>query len=172
MKWLKNFFKKLWNVIRKIIAIVLIIIAVIFAVLACFATGGASLIFAMYAIAALAGAFLVDKDTTSKVVGKVGDALGSVAETVGSIGGKVAGGAATGVLGAVLNNPALLIAGGLFLWWALSDGDDKGKKEAKQRVVKPTASKPKITNQKTVRSPGNGLGSNDINNQLGMVGSV
>lgn len=172
MKWLKNFFKKLWNVIRKILAVVLIIIAVVLAVLACFATGGASLIYAMYAIAALAGAFLIDKDTTSKVTGKVGDALGSVAETVGSIGGKVAGGAATGVLGAILDNPVLLIAGGLLLWWALSDGDDKDGREAKQEVAKPVASKPKVTSQKAVRSPDSNLGSDNINKQLGIVGGV
>lgn len=178
MKWLKNFFKKLWNVIRKIIAIVLIIIAVIFAVLACFATGGASLIFAMYAIAALAGAFLVDKDTTSKVVGKVGDALGSVAETVGSIGGKVAGGVATGVLGAVLNNPALLIAGGLFLWWALSDGDSKEKKPKEARAERAPDKRPKITNQPaqvanpravSAKKPADVKGGN-LGEQLGMVG--
>lgn len=131
MKWLTNFFKKLWNVIRKIIAVLLIIIAVIFAILACIATGGASLLFVMYAIAALAGAFLVDKKTTTKVTGKIGDALGSVAETVGSVGGKVAGGAATGILGAVLGNPVLLVAGGLFIWWALA-GDKADKVEDKR----------------------------------------
>lgn len=154
MKWLKNFFKKLWNVIRKIIAIVLIIIAVIFAVLACFATGGASLIFAMYAIAALAGAFLVDKKTTSKVVGKVGDALGSVAETVGSIGGKVAGGVASGVLGVVLNNPALLIAGGILIWWALKDDEPKDKTTAPSRASQKTTkvvAKPDPVRAKPVR---------------------
>lgn len=122
MKWLTKFFKKLWNVIRKIIAIVLIIIAVIFAVMACISTGGASLVFALYAIAALTGAFLVDKKTTTEVTGKIGEALGSVAETVGSVGGQVVGGVASGVLGAVLDNPVLLAVGcGVLAWWLFSD---------------------------------------------------
>lgn len=124
MSWLTNFFKKLWSAIRKIIAIVLIIIAVIFAVMACIFTGGASLVFALYAIAALTGAFLIDKRTTTEVTGKIGEALGSVAETVGSVGGQVVGGVATGVLGAVLDNPVLLAVGvGALAWWLLSGSE-------------------------------------------------
>lgn len=137
MKWLTNFFKKLWNAIRKILAVLLIVLAVILLVWATLATGGATLALFGFVLTttqalivgglALAGAFLIDKGTASKTVGKIGEAVSGAAGAVGEVVGNAAGGAATGVIGALLGNPYLMIIGiGIVGYFLLkSDKDDK-----------------------------------------------
>ena len=74
--WLLNLLDKLWNWLRKILAILLVVIAVVLAVYAFFIGGW---LFGLYAIMALAGAFLIDSDTASEAVGKISDVLGDAA---------------------------------------------------------------------------------------------
>lgn len=142
MKWLTNFFKKLWNAIRKILSILLIVIAVILLVWATLATGGATLALFGFVLTttqalivgglALAGAFLIDKGTASKTVGKIGEAVSGAAGAVGSVVGGAAGGAATGVIGALLGNPYLMAIGiGVAGYFLLKSGkDSKSQKSA------------------------------------------
>lgn len=136
-KKLGSLFKKLWNAIRKVLAVLLIIIAVI---LICFFTFGSGLLIIPFlgialtptmallaGILALTCAFVIDADTSSKVVGKVGDALGDAAKAVGSAAGSVVGGAASG-----------LMSSPIFMWGAIGvgaylllSGDGKQKTDTK-----------------------------------------
>lgn len=140
MKWLGKFFKKLWNAIRKILAVVLIIAAIVIAIWATLITGGAALPLLlglsstmMYVVAGLAlvGAFIIDDDTSKKVTGQIGDAVGDAAGAVGSVVGSATGGAITGVLGAILDNPVLLVAGiGIMVYFLSDSSSDKPEKRS------------------------------------------
>lgn len=127
MGWLGSFFKKLWNAIRKVLAVVLIVIAIVIAVWACLITGGAALPLLyglsttmMYVVAGLClvGAFIIDKKTATKTVGKITDAVGDAAGAVVSVGSAVVG----GTIGALLDNPYVVAAAiGLVAYFVLSN---------------------------------------------------
>lgn len=121
-KAIGRFFKKLFAALKKILAVVLVVLAVIVIIWACifcpplggalfgiaFASSGAALAFGC---CLLVGAFLVDKDTASKVVGKVGEAAGDAAAAVGEATGNVVSGVING-----------LASSGLLLWLAVGAG--------------------------------------------------
>lgn len=121
-KAIGNFFKKLFSVLKKILAVVLVILAVIVIIWACifcpplggtlfgiaFASSGAALAFGC---CLLVGAFLVDRDTASKVVGQIGEAAGDAASSVGRGAGDVISGVVSG-----------LTSSGLLMWLAIGAG--------------------------------------------------
>lgn len=128
-----HFFKKLWDAIRKVLAIILIIIAII---LICFATFGTGLLVIPFigialtptmallaGILALTCAFIVDADTSTEVVGKIGEAVGDAASAVGGAAGDIAGGLFTGVLS---STGGMLLLGGLGLYFLLSGSEGGG----------------------------------------------
>jgi len=131
--FLGDLLSSLWNALKKVLVWVLIIAAVILFLFSVFATGGATLavfgvVFstttAMLAAALLlTGAFLIDADEASKVVGKIGDALGDAASAIGGLAGKVAG----SFLGGSFSSPneRLAIAGGLYLLTTDDEDTDK-----------------------------------------------
>lgn len=139
-KAIGNFFKSLWNTLRKIIAIVLIVIAVIIIIWACifcpplggvlfgiaFSSAGAALAFGC---CLLVGAFLIDKDTASEVVGKIGEAAGDAAESVGSAAGDVASGLLSGIFSSDVLPFILLGVAAYFL--LTSDGKKDDERPAK-----------------------------------------
>lgn len=140
MGWLGSFFKKLWNALRKIIAVILVVIAVVIAVWACLITGGAALplLFGlsttmMYVVAGLClvGAFIVDKKTAKKTVGKIADAVDDAAGAVGQVGGA----ALAGVAGALLGNPYVVAGALAFLAYILLKDDGYSTGDAKTRNV-------------------------------------
>lgn len=155
-KKIAKLFKSLLKAIKKILAVILIVIAVILFVWATICTAGATLAIAgflitpttaaLLGIVAVTGAFLVDKDTAQEVTGKIGDALGSVAETVGSTTGKVVGGGVKGLL----SSPAVWLVGGFGLLWMLSSSDEPRAVEARE----PVEQKKKTTSDKRVMSTG------------------
>lgn len=130
MGWIGSFFKKLWNAIRKVLAVILIVVAIVIAVWACLITGGAALPLLlglsttmMYVVAGLClvGAFIIDRETATKTVGKVSDAVGDAAHAVGEVGGAVIG----GTIGALLDNPYMVAAGVCLLLYFLLSGKEK-----------------------------------------------
>lgn len=143
-KAIGRFFKKLFAALKKILAVVLVVLAVIVIIWAsifcpplggvlfgiAFASSGAALAFG---ICLLVGAFLVDKDTASKVVGNIGEAAGDAASAVGQAAGNVASGVFEG-----------LASSGLLLWLAVGVGayfllsSDGGKNE---KVVDSTSTR-------------------------------
>lgn len=133
-----SFFKKLWDIVKKVLVYILIICAVLLVLWACFFSGGAllfGLLTATQAIViacvALAGAFLLDGDTANQIVSSIGnataDAVTSVGEAArdvaGAVGGAV-GDVASGLLEGVLSSPIGLIAIGIVVYLLLK-GDDK-----------------------------------------------
>lgn len=165
MGWLGSFFSKLWNAIRKVLAVILVIAAIVIAVWAVLITGGAALplLFGlsstmMYVVAGLClvGAFIVDKKTATKVVGKVAEAVGDAAGAVGVIGGAVVG----GVLGSILGNSYVLLAAGAFALYLLLKNkkgneriDKAGVNVAEQKVPRNTGL-PLVAGGEVVRSIG------------------
>lgn len=150
-KKLGSMFKKLWNAIRKVLAIILIIIAVI---LICFFTFGSGLLIIPFlgialtptmallaGILALTCAFVIDGDTSSEVVGKVGEALGDAAKAVGSATGSVVGGGISGILSSPVMTWGLIAVGAYFL---LGSGG-KSKKEPKPSKRTAVAKAPTVT---------------------------
>lgn len=132
-KAIGNFFKRLWNALRKIIAIVLIIIAVIVIIWACIfcpPLGGVLFGIAFSSAAAafafgcvlLVGAFLIDKDTASEAVGKIGEAAGDAAESVGGAVGDAASGVLSGIFSSDVFPWVLLGVGAFFLLSGSSAG--------------------------------------------------
>lgn len=120
-----NFFKKIWDFIKKVLVYVLIACAVFIALWAVFATGGALLPFlgvaftttqsVVAALACLAGAFLIDKDTAKQVTGSVADAVRSATEAAANVATSAAGGAVSGILSSNLFMYALIGLGAYLL---------------------------------------------------------
>lgn len=131
-----DLFKKIFEAIKKILVYVLLIIAVILFVWATIATGGATLAVFGFAISttaamvlagvAVVAAFLIDPETASEVVGKVGEALGDAAEAVGEAAGNIVGGATSGLFSSSLGTYALM-AGGAFLLYKLATSDSSNE---------------------------------------------
>lgn len=127
MSWLFDFFKRLWNAIRKVLAVVLIVLAVILLVMVVFASGGLlAPIFGivltttqaiLLGVLAITGAFLIDPETASATVGAIGEAAGDAAEAVGSAVGDVVSGATEGVFSALSSSPIFWIALGIGAFW-------------------------------------------------------
>lgn len=134
-KGIKNFLKKVWDKIRRIIAIVFVVLAVVFLIwglliyVGALAASSITIVgisigittasaVALGAIA-LSGAFLVDSETAKDAVDKVGGAVGDAAQAVGTVIGKAASGAAAGLL----SSPWIWVIGGVALL-ALS-GDEE-----------------------------------------------
>lgn len=88
-----KFLKKLWSIIRKVLAVALLLAAIYFSVFAVVANA------TLYGILCLGAAFLVDGDTAAKAVQVTGEALGQAAEAIAGAAGDIAGGAASGLLG-------------------------------------------------------------------------
>lgn len=140
-KAIGQFFKSLWNALRKIIAIVLIIIAVIVIIWACIfcpplggvlfgvAFSSAAAAFA-FGCVLLVGAFLVDKETAGKAVGKIGEAAGDAAESVGNAAGNVLSGAVGGLFSSGL---IWWVVGGVAAYFLLTDAREDGN-EKPQKV--------------------------------------
>lgn len=140
---IKNVLKKIWDVIRKYIVYIVIICAIfwpfILPMLLAYLPAGLAVMLptagvwattalswqalAWRAIAGLAIGFLIDKDTTSKIVGKVADVAKDVAGAVGEI----AGGAIEGVTSGLFSgNLGLWLVGGVVAWVILTrDSDDQ-----------------------------------------------
>lgn len=175
MKWLTSFFKKLWNAIRKVLAVLLIVLAVILLVWATLATGGATLALFGFVMTttqalivgglALAGAFLIDKDTASEVVGKVGEAVSDAAGAVGGVVGGATGGAVTGVVGALLGNPYILAIGlGVLGYYLLKSDKEKSSETVtdRSRENKAVASSPVGPSRSTDRKPKSGADMQEV----------
>lgn len=137
-KKIGGFFKKLLKALKKILAVLLIIIAVVLFIWATICTAGATLVVFGLAITptiavvlgaiAITGAFLIDPKTSSKVVGKIGEAAGQAAGAIASATGSVVGGAIKGIV----NSPLIWILGGGVAIWLLSR--DSNGKETKAAV--------------------------------------
>lgn len=144
MSWLFDFFKKLWNAIKKVLAVVLIVLAVILLVMVVFASGGLlAPIFGivltttqamLLGVLAITGAFLIDPETASAVVGAIGEAAGDAAETVGSVIGDVASGITEGVFSALSSSPLFWIALGIGVFWLLGKSDSSDKASDRRKV--------------------------------------
>lgn len=145
-----SFFKKLWDIVKKVLVYILIICAVLLILWACFFSGGAllfGLLTATQAIViacvALAGAFLLDGDTANQVVSSIGnataDAVTSVGEAAGDVAGSIGGAVgdvAAGLLEGVLSSPIGWIAIGIGVY-LLFKGD--GEEDKEPRTVDRTA---------------------------------
>lgn len=145
-KAIGRFFKKLFSALKKILAVVLVILAIIvivWAVIFCPPLGGAlfGITFASSAAALafgcclLVGAFLVDRDTASKVVGEVGEAVGDAASAVGQAAGNVISGAVSGLTSSNLMMWIALGAGAYFLLSSSGPNDGRGADTSTQRRV-------------------------------------
>lgn len=120
-----NFFKKLWDMIRKILVYILIAIAVFILLWAVFATGGALLPIigvaltttqcVVAALACLAGAFLIDSDTAKSVTGSIAGAVADATEAAAKVATSAVGGVVSGVLRSDLFLYAALGIGAYFL---------------------------------------------------------
>jgi hypothetical protein len=115
--FLKKLFSKIWKWLRKILAIILVIVAVVLFFYALFV---GLWIYALYGLLALAAAFLVDAETASEVIGKIGDAIGDAAGAVAEFVGDVAGGVAKGFL----SSPFGLAVAGVGIWLLFGKGKD------------------------------------------------
>lgn len=145
-----SFFKKLWDIVKKVLVYILIICAVLLILWACFFSGGAllfGLLSATQAIVvacvALAGAFLLDGETADQIVSSIGnataDAVTSVGEAAGDVAGAIGGAVgdvASGLLEGVLSSPIGLIAIGIGVYLLLKRDD---KESDKPRTVDQTA---------------------------------
>lgn len=134
-----SFFKKLWDIVRKVLTYILIVCAILLILWACFFSGGAllfGLLTATQAIVvacvALAGAFLLDGETAEQIVSSVGsataDAVTSVGEAAGEVAGAVGGAVgdvASGVFEGLLSSPIGLIAVGVGLYFLLKSDAPK-----------------------------------------------
>lgn len=142
-----SFFKKLWDIVKKVLVYILIICAILLILWACFFSGGAllfGLLTATQAIVvacvALAGAFLLDGDTANQIVSSIGnataDAVTSVGEAAGDIAGAVGGAVgdvAGGLLEGVLSSPIGWIAIGIGVFLFMKGDDEKIDKPQQSR---------------------------------------
>lgn len=119
-KWFMNLINKIWNALRKVLSVLLIIVGV---ALLIWALVSGVWILAAYGMAAIAGAFLIDKDTAEETLSKVGDAVGSVVSTAAGLVGTAAGAG----FSALLKSPAGLFLVGLGAYLLLgSDSSNVG----------------------------------------------
>ena len=136
-----SFFKKLWDIVKKVLVYILIICAILLILWACFFSGGAllfGLLTATQAIVvacvALAGAFLLDGDTADQIVSSVGSATADAVTSVGGAVGDVAGATAGAVgdvagdlLEGVLSSPIGWIAIGIVAYLFLKGGSKESE---------------------------------------------
>lgn len=139
---LGHIFSKIWDALKRVLAIILIVIAII---LICFATFGTGLLVIPFlgialtptmalvaGLLALTCAFVVDADTSSEVVGKIGEAAGDAAKSVGGAVGSVVGGAVSGIL----DSPAALwIIGGVVTYYLLTSSSGQSEPGEKKKKV-------------------------------------
>lgn len=132
-----SFFKKLWDVVRKVLTYILVICAILLILWACFFSGGLLLFGVLsatqaivIACVALAGAFMIDGDTAGQIVGSVGDGVSeavtsvgvAIGDVAGAIGGAV-GDTVSGLLGGILTSPIGWLMIGVGLYLLLGKGD-------------------------------------------------
>lgn len=137
-----KFFKKLWDAIRKVIAIILLVIAVILIVWSAIVTGGATLTLLGFVltttqafvigVCCVIGAFLIDSETSTEVVGKIGEAVGDAAGAVAGATAGVVGDVITGVLSNPIVIMGLVAVGGYFLLSSGGDASDRQVAETRQ----------------------------------------
>lgn len=119
LKKIGNWFKKLWATIAKILSAILIIAAIVVVILvSCF---GFPLVLLLPALLAATAAFIIDADTASKIVGKVGDAVAGVAESAAKATGNVVGGLGRGLLDTPVGRIVLFGGLGLVAYSVFSD---------------------------------------------------
>lgn len=103
-----RFLKKLWSVIRKVLAVALLLAAIYFFVFAAIANA------VLYGILCLGAAFLVDADTATKAVQATGEALGEAAKAIAGAVGDVVSGAASGLFGSGFGGMLVACVAGYF----------------------------------------------------------
>ena len=128
--WLLNILDKLWNWIRKIVAIVLVVVAAVLLIYAVF-TG--LWLYAFYALAALVGAFLIDEDTASEAVGRIGEVIGDVSQALAEIAGEVGG----SVLSTLFSSPIGVAVIGLGAYYLLGGFGKDDNNESVDETVDP-----------------------------------
>lgn len=119
-----RFLKKLWNVLRVVLAIALLLASIYFFVFATVANA------VLYGILCFGAAFLIDADTATRAVEVVGDALAGGAAAIAGAVGDIAGGAAGGLLGSGFGGVLVAVIGGYLGYrWLTSPGKDERKVE-------------------------------------------
>lgn len=122
-----RFLRKLWNVLRVVLAVALLLAAIYFFVFATVANA------VLYGILCFGAAFLVDADTAARAVEVAGDALATGASAIAGAVGDVAGGAAGGLLGSGFGGVLVAVVGGYLGYrWLTS-----GKPETPEAVAGP-----------------------------------
>lgn len=119
-----RFLKKLWNVLRKVLAVALLLAAVYFFVFATIANA------VLYGILCFGAAFLVDADTAQRAVEVTGDALGQGARAVADAVGDIAGGAAGGLLSSGFGGVLVAVIGGYLGYRWLTSYEPASQEEA------------------------------------------
>lgn len=121
-----KFFKKLWDLIVKILKVlwkIVKIILVIVLLVLCIYFIFTGLYF--YAFLCFVAAYMLDPKTVGKIVGKVAEAIKGVA----GLAGDVLGSAASGLLGSKFGSMLLLGAAAL-LFFMMYDGDSKEEEDS------------------------------------------
>lgn len=119
-----RFLKKLWNVLRVVLAIALLLASIYFFVFATVANA------VLYGILCFGAAFLIDADTATRAVEVVGDALAGGAAAIAGAVGDIAGSAAGGLLGSGFGGVLVAVIGGYLGYrWLTSPGKDERKVE-------------------------------------------
>lgn len=150
-----SFFKKLWDIVKKVLVYILIICAVLLILWACFFSGGAllfGLLTATQAIVvacvALAGAFLIDGDTANKIVSSIGSATAGAVSSVGAAAGEVAGSVgsavgdvASGLLSGIFSSPIGLIVIGVGAYMLLKNNKSE---DTSTPTVRDTVATPRV----------------------------
>lgn len=108
LKSFVRFLKKLWSVIRKVLAVALLLASIYFFAFAAIANA------VLYGILCLGAAFLVDADTAAKAVEVTGEALGQAAGAVAGAVGGVATSATKGLLKGGVGGMAVALVAGYF----------------------------------------------------------
>lgn len=103
-----RFLKKLWSVLRKVLAVALLLAAIYFVVFSAVANA------VLYGILCLGAAFLVDADTAAKAVAVTGEALGTASKAIAGAVGGVAGGVASGLFGSGFGGVLVACVAGYF----------------------------------------------------------
>lgn len=129
----KKLVKKIWDVVRKYLVYIVILVAVFYPYLWTMVKGYLSPVWAAWlepavtsiwgtttfkamalrGVVALGIGFLIDKETTAEVVGKLADAAGDVAESVVDIVGEAGGGA----LSAFISSPLGVAVAAAAIWF-------------------------------------------------------
>lgn len=108
LKSFVRFLKKLWSVIRKVLAVALLLASIYFFAFAAVVNA------ALYGILCLGAAFLVDADTAAKAVEVTGEALGQAAGSIAGAVGNVATGATKGLFNSGVGGIAVALVAGYF----------------------------------------------------------